>query len=69
MLTPHDRLLIAAKGIMCERTVRRVYAGGGSERSRLRVATVARELGLPEPALLKCSTSSLSSSPPSSKSA
>ena len=69
MLKPYDRLRVATHGYMCERTVRRVYKGEGSDHSRMRVAEVARQLGLPEPPLAKCSASSPSSSPTGSQSA
>jgi hypothetical protein len=49
MINNHDRVRIAARAIVCERTVAQVYRGRGREYSRLRVAAAARELGLPEP--------------------
>lgn len=49
MLTSHDRVRIAATAIVCERTVSRVYAGGGTAYSRQRVANAAQALGLPPP--------------------
>lgn len=67
--TMHDRTRIAAKAVLTERTVRRVYQGLGNHYSRLRVAQTAQELGLPEPPLAESSNSSPSSSPESSKNA
>ena len=49
MISPHDRVRIAAKIVANPRTVLRVYQGGGNEYSRRRVAEAARELGLPPP--------------------
>jgi DNA-binding LacI/PurR family transcriptional regulator len=40
---------IAAAVPMSQRTVERVYDGGGSDYSRERVMRAARELGLPAP--------------------
>lgn len=45
----HDEVRIAASAIVCQRTVKRVYAGGGTQYSRTRVAEAAEELGLPPP--------------------
>ena len=44
-----DRVRIAAQALVCERTVRRVYAGQGTAHSRARVRRAALELGLPLP--------------------
>lgn len=63
MITSHDRVRIAAQGLVCERTVRRVYSGKGTSYSRLRVATAARELGLPEPPSTSSSERSPTQSP------
>jgi hypothetical protein len=60
MMTSHDRVRIAAAALVCERTVIRVYKGGGTAYSRLRVAEGAKALGLPLPP-----EPSTGSSPPS----
>ena len=49
MISPHDEVRIAAHAIVCQRTVRRVYAGRGNEYPRRRVAEAAQQLGLPPP--------------------
>lgn len=48
-ITGADRTRIAGEAICCERTVRRVYDGGGNHWSRARVAAAAQRLGLPLP--------------------
>jgi hypothetical protein len=60
-ITSHERLRIAAQAVVCERTVVRVYSGGGTDYSRLRVTKGATELNLPLPP--ERSTDSLPSSP------
>lgn len=67
--TMHDRTRIAARAVLTERTVRRVYQGLGNHYSRVRVTQAAQELGLPDPPSLASSSTSPSSSPASSKSA
>lgn len=68
MISSHDRLRLAATALVCERTVSRVYAGGATEYSRLRVAEGAKALGLPLPPARSMVSSSRSRkpSPPSS---
>jgi hypothetical protein len=48
-ITAHDRVRIAARAIVCVRTVARVYCGEGTEYSRERVRAAAQDLGLPPP--------------------
>jgi len=60
-MTSHDRLRIATHALVYERTVIRVYKGGGTAYSRLRVSEGAKALGLPLPQ--DPSTASLESSP------
>lgn len=48
-LSSVDRLRIAARALVCERTVIRVYRGSGTAHSRARVRRAALELGLPLP--------------------
>lgn len=44
-----DRMRLAVQAMVSDRTVRRVYSGGGTQWSRQRVAAAARTLGLPLP--------------------
>jgi hypothetical protein len=44
-----DRLRIAALATVCERSVTRVYLGGGREQTHTRVMQAALALGLPPP--------------------
>lgn len=44
-----DRTRIAAEAARCERTVRRVYDGGGSPYARESVRRAAERLGYPPP--------------------
>jgi hypothetical protein len=72
VLRRHDEIRIAAEAIVCQRTVQRVYLGGGNEYSKQRVAAAAQALGLPLPPLSRTrstesSSSSSSESPTPSK--
>jgi len=49
VLTGPQRVRLAAQSIKSERTVVRVYQGGGSDQSREAICRAARELGLPSP--------------------
>jgi hypothetical protein len=66
MVTPIDRLRIAALAARCERSVRRVYDGKGNDYTRAAVKAAAQELGLPLPPAP--STDSSRSSPTTSRS-
>lgn len=68
MISSHDEVRIAARAIVCQRTVSRVYQGKGTAYSRQRVTEAARALGLPEPST-PLEPSLPSESPPSSKAA
>jgi DNA-binding LacI/PurR family transcriptional regulator len=49
MISPIDRVRIAAQIVADPRTVLRVYQGKGSEHTRRRVTEAAKTLGLPPP--------------------
>jgi hypothetical protein len=67
VISPHDRIRLAAQAIVHPRTVLRVYAGTAQEMSRLRVEAAARHLGLPLPPMR--SACALPESPNTSKAA
>lgn len=48
-IRPYDRLRLAAQAMVNEKTVARVYRGGGSDYTRARVSAAAETLGLPLP--------------------
>lgn len=68
MISAHDQIRIAAHAVICQRTVRRVYAGQGSEYSKRRVTEAAVALGLPPPPSTSSEPCS-SGSPPKSQAA
>ncbi len=45
----HDRRRIAVIAVVSDSTVERVYAGRGSEHSRIRIAQTASQIGAPLP--------------------
>ncbi|HEX3596824.1 MAG TPA: hypothetical protein VHU80_17060 [Polyangiaceae bacterium] len=49
VLTGPQRVRLAAESIRSERTVVRVYQGGGSDQSREAISRAARQLGMPQP--------------------
>lgn len=68
MITPYDRVRIAAHIVANPRTVLRVYQGLGSHYSRVRVTEAAVALGLPPPPSTSSEPCS-SGSPPKSRAA
>ena len=71
LITSPQEVQLAARAIVCQRTVHRVYLGSGNEYSRQRVTAAALELGLPLPPdpSTGSSPNSPPESPPSSKAA
>lgn len=45
----YDRMRLAVQAMVSDKTVRRVYRGGGTNWSRARVKAAAESLGLPLP--------------------